>query len=256
MTLSHINLSSTTFGTVVRIGNTSVVCGISAELAEPSVANPGHGYIGTTLVNDWRVTLVPNVVLSPLSNPKHKAGPPSDEAQSLSAQMLALILAISPELPSSLCIERGKCVWTLYIDIQFLNYDGNGFDAAWLALTAALSKTQLPPIQFNPDLNRGVVVDGFPARLEWPEGNIFACSFVGIDDGKYLLIDPDQEEEELSTASVCIVIDQDRRIRHLYKGGVGLGREGIKKCIDLASERAGYLSFILEESAGKPGISN
>jgi len=48
VTLSHINLSSTTFGTVVRLGNTSVVCGISAELCEPTVENPGDGYIGTS----------------------------------------------------------------------------------------------------------------------------------------------------------------------------------------------------------------
>jgi len=47
VTLSHLNLSSTTYGTVVRIGNTSVVCGISAELAEPTVETPGEGYIGT-----------------------------------------------------------------------------------------------------------------------------------------------------------------------------------------------------------------
>ena len=49
VTLSHINLSSTTFGSVVKIGDTSVVCGISAELAEPAVEKPGDGYIGTRL---------------------------------------------------------------------------------------------------------------------------------------------------------------------------------------------------------------
>jgi exosome complex component RRP43 len=49
VTLSHINLSSTTFGTVVRMGDTSVVCGISAELAEPTVEKPEDGYIGRHL---------------------------------------------------------------------------------------------------------------------------------------------------------------------------------------------------------------
>jgi exosome complex RNA-binding protein Rrp42 (RNase PH superfamily) len=49
VTLSHINFSSTTFGSVVKIGDTSVVCGISAELAEPTVEKPAEGYIGTHL---------------------------------------------------------------------------------------------------------------------------------------------------------------------------------------------------------------
>ena len=198
-----------------------------------------------------QLTLVPNVVLSPLSNPKHRSGPPSDQVQSLSAQIHSFILATSPNLPSSLCIERGKCVWTLYIDIQFLNYDGNALDSAWLALTSALSQTQLPPVQFNLDLNRGVVVDGVPAELAFEGEGTFACSFVGFDEGKYILADPDEEEESLATESVCVVIDQQRRIRFLYKGGIGLKRDDIRRCIELAGERAGYLSFVVEESANK-----
>jgi exosome complex component RRP43 len=173
----------------------------------------------------------------------------------LSAQILSLILSISPDLPSSLCIERGKCVWTLYIDIQFLNYDGNALDSAWLAVTSALSRTQLPPIQFNPDLNRGVVVDGVPTKTAFTGENTFACSFVGIDEGKYILIDPDEEEESLATENVCIVIDQERRLRYLDKRGIGLKSENIKRCIELAADRAGYLSFILEESSSKIQIS-
>lgn len=194
---------------------------------------------------------VPNVVLSPLSNPKHRSGPPSDQAQSLSARTLSLILILSPDLPSSLCVERGKCVWTLYIDIQFLNYDGNAFDSLWLALTSALSRTTLPPVQFNPDLNRGVVVDGMPIKLAFRGEGTFACSFVGIDEGKYILMDPDEEEESLATETVCVVIDQERRLRYLFKGGNGLKKSDIIVCIELASERAGYLGFVVEESSSK-----
>ena len=254
MTLSHINLSSTTFGTVVRLGNTSVVCGITAELAEPTVENPGEGYIGTLSI--YECLQVPNVVLSPLSNPKHRSGPPSDQAQSLSSQILNLILATSSNLPSSLCIERGKCVWILYIDIQFLNYDGNALDSAWLAVTSSLSRTQLPPVQYNSDLEKGVIIDGVPAPIPFNGTGTFACSFIGIDEGKYLLIDPDEEEETLATETVSVVIDQERRIRYLYKGGIGLSKEDVRRCVELAGDRAGYLSFIVEQSASKVQISD
>jgi len=147
-------------------------------------------------------------------------------------------------------------VWSLYIDVEFLNFDGNAFDVAWLGVSAGLAKVRLPRVLFDVDLERGVVVDGEPVELAWSGEGAFACSFVGIDEGRYILIDPDQEEEELATANVCVVIDQEQRIRHLFKGGVGLGREDIKICVELASERAGYLSFILQEAASKLGTSN
>lgn len=221
------------------MGNTSVVCGISAELSEPTVESPEKGYI------------VPNVVLSPLSNPKHKSGPPSDYAQSLSAKILLLLLSTSPELETGLCVERGKCVWTLYMDIQFLNYDGNALDAAWLSLSTALSRMELPPIQYNTDINRGVIIDGVPVKVPFQGENVYVCSFVGIDQGKYVLADPDEEEESLATETVIVAVDLERRLRYLYKSGMDLKREDIKRCIELAGERAGYLSFMTEESSNK-----
>ena len=38
----------------------------------------------------------------------------------------------------ALCIQAGKSVWVLYIDATCINYDGNAFDAALLAMVAAL----------------------------------------------------------------------------------------------------------------------
>ncbi len=39
---------------------------------------------------------------------------------------------------NSLCIAKGKAVWVLYVDAICINYDGNAFDAALLAIVAAL----------------------------------------------------------------------------------------------------------------------
>ena len=105
-----------------------------------------------------------------------------------------------------------------------------------------------------------MVVDGVPAALAWPSagegGGWFACSFVGVDEGRYVLVDPDEEEEELATGRCVVVVDAERRVRWLYSGGIGLGRREIKKCVELAAERAGYLSFVLEESAKNVEMSN
>lgn len=43
---------------------------------------------------------------------------------------------------SSLCIQRGKAVWVLYIDTTCINFDGNAFDAALIAILAALKNSE------------------------------------------------------------------------------------------------------------------
>jgi exosome complex component RRP43 len=46
--------------------------------------------------------------------------------------------------------------WTLYIDVLFISLDGNAFDAAWLAVLAALADVRLPPAVW--DIDRQAVV--------------------------------------------------------------------------------------------------
>lgn len=49
---------------------------------------------------------------------------------------------------SSLCIHPGKAVWVLYVDATCINYDGNTFDAALIAMVAAL-KNSTQPLPFH-----------------------------------------------------------------------------------------------------------
>lgn len=44
---------------------------------------------------------------------------------------------------TSLCIEKGKAAWVLYIDVTCINYDGNPMDATLLAVMAALRNSEL-----------------------------------------------------------------------------------------------------------------
>ena len=66
----------------VRLGRTSCVAGIKAELSNPPIDNPGHGW------------LVPNVSITSVSSPDVAPGPPPPQAQTLS-QHLAEVLAVS-----------------------------------------------------------------------------------------------------------------------------------------------------------------
>ena len=57
---------------------------------------------------------------------------------------------------SSLCIHPGKAVWVLYVDATCINYNGNAFDAALMAMVAALKNSASFPKIYcgtSPDLH-------------------------------------------------------------------------------------------------------
>jgi exosome complex component RRP43 len=45
--------------------------------------------------------------------------------------------------PTSLVIAPGKAAWSIYIDVVCINFDGNAYDAAVLAVMAALRNSEL-----------------------------------------------------------------------------------------------------------------
>lgn len=111
---------------IVKVGNTTVVCGIKLELAQPKATEPENGFI------------VPNIELSPLCSAKFRPGAPSEEAQVL-ANIISDIIANAGCVDlKDLCIVKEKLVWVLYCDMTCLDYDGCVLDAAIIALTAAL----------------------------------------------------------------------------------------------------------------------
>ncbi|KAI0997323.1 hypothetical protein K3495_g10864 [Podosphaera aphanis] len=182
----HINNGSLTHAegsAVVRIGDTTVVCGVRGEILradkvaglrrDRSSTSPAAG-LGYNEAKELDL-LVPNIELDTGCSPKFIPGqPPSILAQSLSMRIYNLlhssslidteelkIFYQSPE-PHDLdemdeddkvVVEEPevKAFWTLYIDLLFISLDGNPFDAAWAAVISALKDTRLPKAYWDPD---------------------------------------------------------------------------------------------------------
>jgi exosome complex component RRP43 len=73
------SVSTANGSSLVRLGDTTIVCGIKAETAEPDWDRPDEGFV------------VPNLDLPAISSPQFKPGPPTDEAQVFSQQLYELI---------------------------------------------------------------------------------------------------------------------------------------------------------------------
>ncbi|XP_029956338.1 exosome complex component RRP43 [Salarias fasciatus] len=233
-TLNIGSISTANGSALVKLGNTTIICGIKAELANPTVEAPGKGYI------------VPNVDLPPLCSSRFRPGPPGEQAQAAS-QFIADVIESSELIKAEdLCIERGKLCWVLYCDIMCLDYDGNILDACIIALLAALKNTQLPEVTINketcaPEVNsekrRGLTIHKHPV----------GASFCVFDDS-ILIVDPTAEEESLSTAQLTVVTDEADRLCSLHKpGGTPLSGEKLQECISRATTRQREIQKLIDK---------
>jgi exosome complex RNA-binding protein Rrp42 (RNase PH superfamily) len=88
-----------------------------------------------------------------------------------------LILHSADILPlSSLCIHPGKSAWVLYVDATCINYDGNAFDAALVAMVAALRNSMSLP---HPSLllpHQSPITAQLPKPTYDPETGLTTCS--------------------------------------------------------------------------------
>ncbi|PNS14880.1 hypothetical protein CAC42_2109 [Sphaceloma murrayae] len=276
--LSHSNGSA-----VVRLGATSIVCGIRGEILRAqdiphpyrpyttSSSSPSAAPENNTEISDLSL-LVPNLELSTGCSPSHLPGnPPSPVAQSLTHRLLSLLHSTSLVPPSSLRITTTvtedeetqtvtKAYWALYIDVLVISHDGNVFDAAWLAILAALRDTRLPKAEWDAD-NERVVCD--PKRDEARGLGIgelpIACSFGVFENGNrireeegdmWILADCDAFEEGVVREGATLVVDDGAVKKVELGGGQRVGREGMRKMVEQAGRRAGEWRKIVQD-AGK-----
>lgn len=89
----------------MRLGKTTVVCGVKAEIAEPELDSSEDGFLGEYTLPSRNVqTLtpivqVPNLDLPAICHPRFKPGPPTEEAQVLSDRLNeVLVTSVLPQI--------------------------------------------------------------------------------------------------------------------------------------------------------------
>jgi len=211
------------------------VCGVKAEIAEPDLDSPEQGFI------------VPNIDLPAICSPKFKPGPPTDEAQMLSERLNDVLLSAEVVPLNSLCIAKGKAVWVLYVDAICINYDGNAFDAALLAIVAALQDVKLPKATYNEETGKTTCSRKQlePLRIS----RLPVSTTFGFFDSNHILADPSSFEEPLLDSTLSVVIDEKLQLASISQsgatGGTSTGNNALLKCIATAKSRRESLSQFL-----------
>lgn len=259
--LSHSNGSA-----VVRLGDTSVVCGVRGEILLASeVPHPPNESTHEEDLIEGLGLLVPNVELSTGCSPAYLPGnPPSNTAQSLSWRVSSLLHASNLLKPNDLTIRYTepksadlgpdeepntviKAYWTLYIDILCISLDGNCYDAAWTAVMAALKNTTLPKAWWDADREAVVcsplakdaqtlTLNGSPSATTFAVFSTASPLKQRSEAESWILADPDAFEEDVCNETVTVAIDGGKIVKIEKRGGSNVGKDTMSHCVSIASK--------------------
>ncbi len=187
----------------VLLGRTEVMAGTKIEIGQPFPDTPNEG------------VLTVNAELVPLASPSFEPGPPDENSIELARIVDRGIRESKTIDVEKLCIEPGKKVFVIFVDVYVLNHDGNLIDASALAAMAALLTTKIPKYE----IEEGEVKIK-PGYTPLPMGkHPITVTSAKINDK--LVVDPWLEEEQVMDARLTMAIDDDGNICAIQKGGSG-----------------------------------
>lgn len=172
----------------VKLGKTEVVVGVKMDTSEPYADSPTKGNLMVT------------AELLPLSSPRFESGPPQFTAIELGRVTDRGLRESGFVDFDKLCIEPGKKVWTVFVDVYSINDDGNLMDAATIGAIAALKIAKIPKY----DKESGKVLYGEYTDEKIPLTDHVPVAISVHKLGKSLIVDPTREEEDLSETRVTI----------------------------------------------------
>jgi exosome complex component RRP42 len=184
----------------VFLGKTQILVGIKVETGEPFPDTPNEG------------VMTVNAELVPLASPTYETGPPDETSIELARIVDRGIRESKAIDTEKLCIEPGKKVFVVFVDIYVLNYDGNLIDAAALAAMSALMNTKMP----NYEIKDGELKlkQGY---TQLPMKSHPVTVTIG-KIGEKLIVDAAMEEEQVIDARLTMAINEEGNICAIQKG--------------------------------------
>jgi exosome complex component RRP42 len=216
----------------VRLGKTDVLVGIKIATGAPFSDVPGKG------------VLTVNAELVPLASPSFEPGPPGEDAVELARVVDRGIRESKAIDLETLCVESGKLVFVIFVDVYVLNHDGNLIDASAMAALAALINTKM----FKYEVEDGKIVKK-PGYNPLPMTN-YPISVTFAKIGNKLVLDTGLDEEQVMDARLTMTLDKDGNICAIQKGG-GSGyftKEEISEAAKIALKKTEELRKIVVKS--------
>jgi exosome complex component RRP42 len=216
---------------LVQIGNTKALVGVKVMVGTPFPDTPDEGI------------LTVNADILPIASPYEEPGPPDEGTIELSRVVDRGIRESHMIDMGSLVLEKGKRVYSIFVDITVLDVDGNLFDAVSYAAVTALATTK-----YRKATLKGDQVVYSEKRVPLKPQTIPA-SVTTAKIGRSLVVDPDWLEEAVMDARLTLTFNSDDELCATQKGGTfGFTPEEILKQMEVAREKARENRIILKEA--------
>lgn len=191
----------------VRIGKTEVIVGVKMGVQEPY---PDHNDEGTMMMG---------MEFGQICGGRYEPGPPGIGAIEVSRVVDRGIRESGFIDWKKLCIEKGKKVWSLAVDIYCINDEGNVLDASAIAAVTALKVAKFPVYDEKEEIIKygEFTENGLPLTDNVP----LTTTFYKIGDS--LVLDPTRDEEDAAVARVTFAVSspkKDKVINAMQKGGI------------------------------------
>ena len=209
----------------VQIGDTVVIAGVKLSLEKPYPDTPEEGGI------------MINAELTPMSSSQYEPGPPRMKAIEISRVVDRTIREAKAIDFKKLCVKKNELAWFVSVDVVSINDAGNIFDAASLAVLAALNNTTMR--DFDPETFAVDYKSTTKKKLPLTKSPI-AITVYKV--GGQFLVDPTSEEEQSHQARLTVGSDGKQVISALQKGGdQPITIDDVSAMVDIALEKASFL---------------
>ena len=215
----------------VKIGKTEVIAGVKMDVGTPFPDTQDQG------------VLMIGAEFSPIASPDFEKGPPAEDSIELARVVDRGIRESKAIDMNKLCIKEKEKVWMLFVDIHILNHAGNLIDAAGLAAIAALLTAKMP--EYDEEAGK-VNYEKKHKKLPMKFKPVPITVFKMADS---LFLDPDLDEEDLTSVKLTVTTKDDGNLAALQKGGAGaLTMEEVEKAFSLSIAKGAEIRNLLEES--------
>lgn len=216
----------------VKLGNTEVLAGVKIATGTPFPDTPDKGL------------LVVNTEILPLSSPYAEPGPPSEDAIELARVVDRGIRESEMVDLTKLCLIPGKTVYTVFVDVNIMNIDGNLFDATSYAVVSALLTSKMKKYSVEGDTVK-LTEDVVPVPVERLPVSVTMARI-----GDTLLVDPGSEEEAAMDMRITIATDDDGNVCASQKGEAStITPEQVLQAADISARVGTGIRAMIKEVA-------
>lgn len=213
--------------TLVMMGKTQVMVGVKLDIGEPFPDKLDEG------------VLMVGAEFSPIASPSFETGPPRENAIELARVVDRGIRESKAIATEKLCIEEGKKVWIVHVDVNIIDNFGNLIDASALASIVALLNAKLPKYEDDK-----IIYEEKTKKLPIKCKPI-ACTFAKINEGFF--VDPNLEEEATMNTRLTVTTKDNGNVCALQKGGAGkLSLEEVDNALELSIKKGKELRKLLD----------